>query len=281
MTSRNFYGYRVGYGSEFTARFCETKDCLPRYTDVLEHVKTVWPELDGTDFSVVYYDEKGRSCNIFITGLRSLFAMAGREVRRPGGVSPILLDLTVVPEPAGSNPSHPGTSGLEEQQGDGGVQVRAPQVVPRPPRYRYQLTFDVRCFVSTWHHAIDFSLDTMREDVARVWPELAANTVQFFLCKDKAGRSWEVTEKSSMSGLFDCFAEETVRSDGHTILILKLEVRLEGTHHERASTDSVPAFAPPSLEGDHQETSVHECSDAEHSVGPASDSWILPATGEK
>ncbi|KAF4715573.1 hypothetical protein FOZ63_005110 [Perkinsus olseni] len=287
MAPSTCFGYRVAFGTEFTVHYNVNSNEVPWERHMLEHIKTAWPALAGTDFSVVYQDEKGRSCNILTTQTRPLFAMAGREFKLPnGGTEYLLLDLTVVPGPTG--PIHAVAEEPEEQQGDESVQVGTTQVVSRPPQYRYQLTFNEQCFVSKSYDTIDFSLEKIREDVEKVWPHLAPNSLQCFICKDKAGRSWEVTEESSMSGLFDCFAEETVRSDGHTVLILKLEVGLEGLNNTsgraeemEASIDRVPTTSPPSMRGDQQEPPVRGSSDAEHSGGPGSDSWILPATTKK
>ncbi|KAF4715574.1 hypothetical protein FOZ63_005111 [Perkinsus olseni] len=212
--------------------------------------------------------------------------MGGREFKRSDGYTHSMLDLTVVPGPTG--PIHAVAEEPEEQQGDESVQVGTPQVVSRPPQYRYQLTSYGQFFVSKSYDTIDFPLESVREDVRNVWPHLAADNVQFFYCYDKAGRSWEMTEESSMSGLFDSFAEETVRSDGHTILILKLKVGFQGIDHEGeregamgASTEFASATPPLSIEGDRQEPPVRGSSDLEHSAGSASDSWILSATKEK
>ncbi|EER20564.1 hypothetical protein Pmar_PMAR010311 [Perkinsus marinus ATCC 50983] len=99
----------------------------------------------------------------------------------------------------------------------------------REPRYRYRVTFNGECFVSDSVNPEGLPLAVVLEKTASVWSELTDRTAAI-LCYDKVGKSWKVTKETSMVALFDCFAEEIVRSStGDTVFILKLAVLLEDT----------------------------------------------------
>ncbi|EER20407.1 hypothetical protein Pmar_PMAR010141 [Perkinsus marinus ATCC 50983] len=120
----------------------------------------------------------------------------------------------------------------------------------KEPRYRYQVTFNGECFVSPSVNPEGLSLAVVLEKTASVWSELTDRTTAI-LCYDKVGKSWKVTKETSMIGLFDCFAEEIVRSStGDTVFILKLAVLLEDTTDQGVSEDSAVRCPSPSTSSD-------------------------------
>ncbi|KAF4660214.1 hypothetical protein FOZ61_008276 [Perkinsus olseni] len=273
------YGYRVVYGGEFTIVY---RTYVPTFDVLAYHVEKTWPALKNINFSLVCYDGAERSCNITkFTDTHPLFAFAGREFQGPLGLTYHLLDIFIVPGLSDTSPSRCSAGTEPNMPGRAAQLTGSQEALVQSTRYRYQVSFNGECFVSSSHDTIDFSLHTVRKDIIRVWPELTGDGIHL-VCYDKAGNSRKIRE-ASMAGLFDCFGEETVRFDGRIILILKLEVGFteEVIKNERPFTGSVSATPPPSVEGDHRESSVCQAPDPDQSVSPTSDSWVFPVTGEK
>ncbi|KAF4734925.1 hypothetical protein FOZ62_005298, partial [Perkinsus olseni] len=273
------YGYRVVYGSEFTIVH---RTYVPPFEAVACHVGKTWSALKSSDFSLAFYDEAGKSCNITeTTDAHPLFAYAGRQFQGPLGVTYHLLDLTIVPGPNDTSPSRCSAETEPEISGRA-AQLKGPQeAVAQSTRYRYQVTLNGECFVSSSHDTIDFSLHTVRKDIIGVWPGLAGDGIHL-VCYDKAGRSRKIKE-ASMAGLFDCFAEETVRSDGRTILILKLEVVHKLTNNDESgtggnaeATKATTAASRPSPREDDLVSSIAASSDASEIDCSSHDSWYRP-----
>ncbi|KAF4719854.1 hypothetical protein FOZ63_028045 [Perkinsus olseni] len=266
------YGYRVVYGSEFTIVH---RTYVPPFEAVACHVEKTWSALKSTDFSLAFYDEAGKSCNITeTTDAHPLFAFAGRQFQGPLGVTYYLLDLTIVAGPNDTSPSRCSAETEPEISGRA-AQLKGPQeAVAQSTRYRYQVTLNGECFVSSSHDTIDFSLHTVRKDIIRVWPGLTWDGIHL-VCYDKAGKSRKIKE-ASMAGLFDCFAEETVRSDGRTVLILKLEVVHKLNNTSKKATKATTAAYRTSPREDDLVSSIAASSDASEIDCSSHDSWYRP-----